>query len=326
MTEPENNAHKVTVPVLLIAFRRYDNTKLVIDTLREAKVSRVYFSCDGGRNEEEWQQVERVRSLVDQFDWDCELITKFNSENRGCRYNPSESISWFFDNEPEGIILEDDIIADVTFFSFCQELLAKYRDDSRIWAINGHSWATTQSAEHDDSYYFSSHSYGAYWGWATWARTWNKFDLDMKQWPEVKKSGLLNDYYLSNDEARHANHFFDISWGGFDTWDYQFDFAKIINNGLNIVPSISLTRNIGFEADATHTFKKEEIHYRGNYSSMKFPLVHPKCMLVNTKRELRFFRRFIKPRWMRRMKNFVRSILPRRLNEIITANQWKMHQ
>jgi hypothetical protein len=303
------------LPVLLIAFRRHDTTLRVIEALRNVGVTRIYFACDGGRNEAEWAKVNKVRSLIDQFDWPCELQTRFNDENKGCRVNPSESIYWFFEHEEEGIILEDDILPDISFFYFCQELLEKYRHDNRIWSING---SNSMSSRETDSYYFSSHGYGAYWGWATWRRSWEKFDLDIEQWPRLRDAELLDSYFLSADEARYAKNIFNITWNGFDSWDYQFDFAKILNNAVNIIPSKSLTHNVGIGHDATHTVNKKDINYEGKSFHVDFPLIHPEFMLVDENRELYYFRHYIKPPLLRRVKNIIKALLPEKVDRFIT--------
>jgi len=306
------------IPVLLIAFRRHDTTLRVIEALREAGVTRIYFACDGGRDEAEWAKVNKVRSLVDQFDWPCQLQTRFNDENKGCRVNPSESIYWFFEHEEEGIILEDDILPDISFFYFCQELLEKYRHDNRIWSINGSNLMSSCETENKDSYYFSSHGYGAYWGWATWRRSWEKFDLDIEQWPRLRDSGLLDSYFLSSDEARHAKRWFEISWIGFDGWDYQFDLAKILHRAVNIIPSKSLTVNIGFGHDATHTLNKKDFNDENKLHPAEFPLIHPEFTLIDKKLELWYFRRFIKPPRMKRIKNMIKKALPCGMENYIT--------
>lgn len=46
-------------------------------------------------------------------------------------------ITCFFENESEGIILEDDCLPSDSFFSFCSTLLEKYMDDDRIGHIPG---------------------------------------------------------------------------------------------------------------------------------------------------------------------------------------------
>ncbi len=70
-------------------------------------------------------------------DWDCEVHTLFREENLGCGRGVSGAISWFFEHEEAGIILEDDIRPEASFFPFVTELLHRYADDPRVWAVSG---------------------------------------------------------------------------------------------------------------------------------------------------------------------------------------------
>lgn len=68
-----------------------------------------------------------------------ELHLMYRDKNIGCKYGPYGSISWFFNHEEEGVILEDDCVPDLIFFPFVREMLVKYRNDNRISMIAGHS-------------------------------------------------------------------------------------------------------------------------------------------------------------------------------------------
>ena len=318
--ELEKDLEPVNVPVLLTAFKRYDTTIQVINVLRKAKVPRVYFACDGGRDPEEWKKVNKVRSLVEKFDWDCEVFTRFYEENKGSKWGMSESISWFFEKEEEGIILEDDINPDPSFFYFCQDLLEKYRNDARVWAINGNNLMSDWEHDSDESYYFSSHGYGAYWGWASWRRSWEKFDVRMKKWPEVQDSSLLKDYFLSRDEEEEGRAIFMKTWSEDipTAWDYQFDFAKVLDGAVNIIPQKTLTCNIGFGNDGTHTVSTNDIRNREELYQVDFPLKHPEFVAIDKERDLVYFRRFIRVPYFRRFKNNLKSLLPKKVDNAIT--------
>ena len=155
-------------PVLFIAFNRVQPARKVMEAIREAKPPRLYFACDGPRNEAERNRCEEVRALVSMVDWDCEVFTRFSDVNLGVMMGESIAMDWFFENEEEGIILEDDTWPSQSFFWFCQELLERYRHDERVWCIMGNTMMGGSWEE--DSYYFSAHGYGAYWGWAGWRR------------------------------------------------------------------------------------------------------------------------------------------------------------
>ena len=120
---------RCSVPVLLIAFNRPDVTSKVFEAIRRAAPQCLYVAIDGPRPgyPEDRGKVDEVQRIVAAVDWDCTVRTLFQKTNLGCRRGVNAAISWFFENEEMGIILEDDCVPDQTFFRFCEELLEYYR-------------------------------------------------------------------------------------------------------------------------------------------------------------------------------------------------------
>ena len=70
-------------------------------------------------------------------------------------YTHLHSISWFFEQEPEGIILEDDCVPSLSFFGYCTTLLKKFRNDERIGHISGSNYQLGKNRG-DGTYYYSN--------------------------------------------------------------------------------------------------------------------------------------------------------------------------
>ena len=117
------------------------------------------------------------------------MRTLFREGNLGCRNAVSSAITWFFGQEPEGIILEDDCLPSPSFFPYCAELLKCFRDDERVMCITGDSFQRDMSG-YPYSYYFSK--YNHVWGWATWRRAWRCYDDTMKLYPEYVGGNFFN--------------------------------------------------------------------------------------------------------------------------------------
>ena len=118
---------KITVPILLIAFNRPDTSEIVFQKIREARPEKLYVALDGARSHKigEDKLVEKVRQIVSNVDWPCETHYKINEENKGAEITVSSAISWIFETEEYAIILEDDIVAPLSFFKFAEEMLIK---------------------------------------------------------------------------------------------------------------------------------------------------------------------------------------------------------
>lgn len=240
-------------PVLFIIFNRPDTTLRVFNEIRKARPSRLYIAADGPRpgNTTDTQLTAETRRITAMVDWDCDVKTLFREQNLGCKEAVSSAIGWFFTQEEEGIILEDDCLPSPSFFTFCDTLLEKYRYDQRIRHIAG---ANLQLGQRwgAASYYFSSST--NVWGWASWRRVWKDYDKDLRNRHEEDVKHQLNnvfaDEFLAN---RWLEIFKQLKENKIDTWDYQLSLTNYFYNGLSVNPNVNLIQNIGFRADATHT-------------------------------------------------------------------------
>ena len=129
---------KFNTPVLFIIFNRPDPTFKVFEEIRKAKPLKLYIAADGPRNHKpgDKEKCEKTRQVINLIDWDCQIRTLLRENNLGCKIAPSSAITWFFENEEAGIILEDDCLPNQSFFLFCQELLYKYKDNNKIMHIS----------------------------------------------------------------------------------------------------------------------------------------------------------------------------------------------
>ena len=247
-------------PVLFLVFNRPDVTARVFGAIRKAKPPRLYVAADGARPEREGEaeKCREVREIATAVDWDCEVKTLFRDKNLGCGKAVSEGITWFFENEPEGIILEDDCLPDLTFFEYCDCLLKYYRNSALVYQICGYN-PLRRWERGGYSHHFSS--LGSIWGWASWKRAWDSYDFSLKDWHNVRAEGYVNDLFpLFREHAFVTRNLDAIDSRNLDTWDYQWAFAKFRNRALCVLPSVNLIQNIGFDERATHTkgFRKED--------------------------------------------------------------------
>ncbi|WP_300911613.1 glycosyltransferase family 2 protein [Muribaculum intestinale] len=260
-------------PVLFLIFNRPDTTERVFEEIRKAQPPRLYIAADGSRADRpgEKELCEKTRTVYRKIDWDCEVKTLFREENLGCGRAVSQAITWFFDNEPEGIILEDDILPHPDFFPYCDELLDRYRDNEEIQLITGRN-NFFNGYNNIYSYYMSS--YFHIWGWASWRRVWNTYEFDASR---LSKDGFMQkiSQRLPKKGISYWSDIFDMMLlHKCNTWDYQLYFNQILNDRYTIIPYSNLTQNIGFGNNATHTGKsdiRQVLHQRNKI----LPLNHP---------------------------------------------------
>lgn len=263
--------------VLLIAFNRPDKAMEVLRAIKKVKPCRLYLAVDGPRlgNDRDVENCQKVKEIIRDVDWPCQIFYKFSSVNRGCKLGVSEAITWFFDHEEQGIILEDDVVASKDFFYYCDELLHRYRNEKSIGLICGVNFIEKFDNNHS-SYFFSKYSH--IWGWATWRRVWESYDVNMSDWPQMRVSPAFKSKIAQTNRGReYWLNIFDKTYNNkIDTWDYQLIYSCLKNNLLSVIPSNNLVLNIGFGSDATHTVGVAPRHVvRMQTLKLTFPLVHP---------------------------------------------------
>jgi hypothetical protein len=250
---------RLNTPVVFLIFNRPDLTQQVFNSIRDAQPQTLFVIADGPRHDQDAPLCIQAREILKQIDWDCNLIVNFAETNLGCRDRVSSGLNWVFSQVEAAIILEDDCLPDSSFFDFCQVMLDTYRDDTRVMHISGAHFGDP-SLKIPDSYYFSKYPYC--WGWATWRRAWQYYDVDMQSWATFRDRDLISAIALDDVEAELWTDTFDVMADpqqrqkvgtATDTWDYQWMFACFSQSGLSVVPMVNLVTNLGYRSDATHT-------------------------------------------------------------------------
>ncbi|MEY2990421.1 MAG: hypothetical protein RLZZ163_1337 [Actinomycetota bacterium] len=275
---------------LLVGFNRPDLLERLLDAVLLARPARLYIAVDGPRSSQssDVALVERSVALARRAATLHGAQLRIRTENLGCRSGMVDAIDWFFSNESEGVILEDDCIPGIDFFRFAQELLARYRHDERVTTISGHG-ALRALGLPSDAYSFVRTP--MIWGWATWRRAWAQLDRNGSAWKELRDSPWLRYRGKGHrDFERHWHSAFEgAESGAIDSWAYGWTFSSWLHDSLTIVPHRNLVANVGFRPDATHTYA-EGPSWVGTTEAITFPLRHPGAVAVNERLE-RFLQR-----------------------------------
>ncbi len=310
-------------PVALFAFKRPQETAQTFAAIRSVAPPVLFLVLDGARpgNEDDRRLCAEVRAVLDEVDWDCEVHRIYRDENLGCAASLELGLDEVFAHVPHAVVLEDDCVADPTFFRYCAELLERYRDDPKVGYIGGFALDTPSELFGGASYAFTSVAAG--WGWATWADRWTAhrrryprsgkgrtFPVDPPAGPPgdgsfapvVVSGGYRRWLADAEDRARSTGIMWDALWG----------MSVGLAGQLTITPAVNMIDNIGFGPGATHNHLPRALPPA---RPMPFPLVHPKERQVNRRvaRELEF-----DALWMPvgRVARSVRGGLPRPLRDV----------
>jgi hypothetical protein len=279
--------------VAFIIYNRPEKTAQVFARIASARPRRLLVIADGpnAHRAGDDERCAATRAIIEQVDWPCEVLTDFSATNLGCSRRVSTGLDWVFTHVAEAIILEDDCLPDPSFFRFCQELLARYHEDSRVMTISGDNFQFGRRRT-SDSYYFSR--YPHWWGWATWRRAWQHYDHDMRLWPRVRDEKWLADLLGDRKEAAYWRYIFQRTYEGRnDSWAYRWTLSCWLQHALAILPAVNLISNIGFGPGATHTIGKSPFANLP-FQQVQFPLLHPPFMIRDAAADRRTARTMFK--------------------------------
>lgn len=273
--------------------------------LQEVRPHSLFIACDGAKqtDAELADACLKTRQTIEQhLTWDCEVHRLYRDQHLGCRRGVAGALDWFFSHTDAGIILEDDVLPDQSFFPYCTELLERYRHDERVAMISGCSIRNLPTRDHS-SYRYSSNCH--VWGWASWKRCWRNYDAEMSQWPAIRAERWLRDLGGRRFE-RFWRHQFDRVWrGDCDTWDYIWMMSCWRQGQLCVLPAVNLVENLGF-ADSRATHTALDTSPLPKPTPMEFPLRHPSHFFVDEQIDQldlkRYYAPSLLPRTLRRLK------------------------
>lgn len=284
-----SNHFQCPVAVLFLVFNRPDLADITFERIRAARPPRLYVHCDGARESREGERdlVLRSHKIIEKVDWPCEVFTLFRPENIGLRDALYGAISWFFEHEVAGIIMEDDCLVDDTFFQFCSELLERYADDPQVMHIGGWNMIEKDCQLLPSDYFWTKFSIVT--AFATWRRAWSLMDKSMLELDRFEKDGYIRDFLPSLlAQAYMLDKFKTTKALRNRSWAYSWFYSILINNGLCLLSSKNLVQNIGFGGNASNT------NYRNaaaeiDAKSMQFPLRHPELPKIYPNLEKKLF-------------------------------------
>jgi hypothetical protein len=271
------------VPVLFLIFCREDVAIESFQSIKKYQPTQVYIAADGPRQHKagEKELCEKTRNAVlKMINWECEVHTLFRDENLGCANAVYGGISWFFEQEEYGVIVEDDCVLHQDFYRLCEELLPLYQNEEQVMQICAHN--TSGSEVVSNEYVFARNAF--IWGWGTWRRAWDKMDMSMSKWPEYSFLSLLKEYGLF--QACFRQFYWNKAYSHLKTiqsWATRWSFSVLSQEGLCISSKANLSVNTGIATEGgTHYEVTSEDPYQNlKYGKIVWPLKHPKHIVLS---------------------------------------------
>ena len=274
---------EIDVPVLIIFYKRNEQLKQTFEAVRKARPSTLLFWQDGPRSPEDYEGIMVCREIVENIDWDCKVYRKYNETNYGCDPSTYYSHKWAFSIVDKCIVLEDDFVANKSFFLFCKELLDRYENDERI----NHICGMNLLGDYEDcpnDYFFGCFGTNA---WASWSRVVNGWDETYSFLKDQRSMRLLKQV-VGKSFSRSYKKAIKRCATGIPYWETILYFDCLLHSRLAIISKKNLVNNIGMTADSTHSKTRYEFLTSGEKKlfniktyDLNFPIRHPSYVIAD---------------------------------------------
>jgi hypothetical protein len=234
------------LPVLILGYMRFEGILRNLEACQKAGVSRVYLALDGPKDfdSQEFQnhELNRIQNFADTHA--IKLRLRQRHSNAGLAVAVIEGISWFFENEEYGAILEDDLKISTSFFHFVVQALEAFKDDPNIALVSGNNFQLDTP-----SHQVSAAHYPLIWGWASRRDVWNDFLLSLRS-PLISKINWklplsVNAFWWT--AARQSRD------GLVDSWAMSFSNYVRMRGLICVLPPVNLISNTGVDDFAVHS-------------------------------------------------------------------------
>jgi hypothetical protein len=240
----------VSFSLLIIAYQRKANVEEIIKAALSNRVSSIYVSIDCHKTGDFQGKVihDEIVELIDSYSktYPGKFFMLKREFNRGCSAAVLSSLDWFFSNEVNGVVLEDDCIPSSAFFDFSVYSFSILETEEEVWLSCGTQFTPESVTKRMPVLC----SYPLIWGWASTNSKWSeirkalKEDLDR---PTLRsfRLGIQGLYWISG--ARRAKE------GFVDAWDTPLASAMWQRRKMALLPGANLVSNRGMDDHATHT-------------------------------------------------------------------------
>jgi len=270
--------HNSLAPIILFVFNRPEHTKKTLEALKNnilAKESNLIIYSDAAKKEDDQRKVDQVRQYLKSLSGFKRIKIIERKKNYGLAKSIKHGITEVICKYKKAIILEDDILTSKSFLNFMNDSLNFYKNNKRIWHINGWNYPNFGNSKKD---VYADRMMNC-WGWATWKDRWDKVSFDVNEILKNFNKKKIYQFNL-NESENFYHHLLANKKEEIKTWAIFWQAAIFLNKGLCIRPNISYTENTGFDNSGVHCSYLMINKYKNNKLNL-----NKKNKFINFKKE-----------------------------------------
>jgi hypothetical protein len=237
-------------PVALFAYKRPQHLRQVVDSLRanpEAEDTEIFIFCDAAARQEDRPAVAEVRDYAKSVDGFRRVVVIERETNYGLSRSITEGVSRLCSEYSKAAVVEDDVLVSPHFLSWVNAALDKYENDERVLSVGCYVFPSHRKLP--ETFFLSLPDC---WGWAVWARSWNRYQADGVALLQALRERNLEHRFDFEGAYPYTEMLRDQTLGKNDSWAVRWSASVLLASGLTIYPGRSMTRNIGFDGTGTH--------------------------------------------------------------------------
>lgn len=241
-------------PVAVFAYRRVGSLGKALDDLQacpEYGGTRIYVFSDGPKNEAARRDVEAVRTYLAWRKTDNMTLIEA-PQNKGLARSIIEGVERLTREHGRVIVIEDDLRLSPLILTWFNATLEEYRDEPTVMQISAHVHAVPAFRDRAQAMFMP---FITSWGWATWARAWERFDAAATGWEVLKSDQSLRQQFDVNGAYPYSKMLINQMEFGIDSWGIRYYWTVFRSKGVVLFPPRSFVKNHGVDLKATHGVK-----------------------------------------------------------------------
>jgi hypothetical protein len=254
---------KNLAPIVLFVYNRPWHTEQTLDALMQnelADQSVLYIFADGAKEnatDDQLNKIKEVRQVIRARKW-CKEVHIIESDlNKGLANSVISGVTKIVNEYEKIIVLEDDLITSKKFLKFMNEGLQRFELEEKVMQISGFFFPVKINQKNSCFFLRITSS----WGWATWKRSWAKFDPFAKGYEVLNHDAALADKFdLDGSFPYTVMMFQQMEFKTIDSWAIRWYWCLFKQDGLTLFPDKSMVNNIGYGMDGTHTHGSNPFH------------------------------------------------------------------
>ena len=259
-------------PIALFVYNRPDHVFRTISALQRNPVARdspLYVFSDGPKGSQDVAAVRAVRRFVKGVTGFDTVSIRQQPKNLGLARSVIAGVTELSAAHGRVIVLEDDLVVAPGFLRFMNDALQRYENEPRVMQVSGYMFPVEDRKRLGQTFFCRVPTS---WGWATWARAWERLNLDSTAMLQSLQNPDWREAFNLNGAYPYFEHLTQQAEGKLDVWGVRWYASMFIAGGLCLYPGQSLVQNIGMDGTGMHCGRSSDFDVELSVSeTWKFP-------------------------------------------------------